>query len=482
MDKSKFFFALNALGPLDGRYGSKLDKLNHYFSERSLIEHRTLIEVLYLLALNEYAEKNGIIELTPLSDTQLKRLENFATTIATTDEYAEKVKGFEKTTNHDVKAVEYAICEFMRENGFPNEHIAHCHFALTSEDVNNLAYAIMLHKSLHEVLVPQIEDVNNALWNLGTDHADTPMLSRTHGQPATPTTFGKEMIIYVQRLKKQIDKLRSFKISVKMNGASGNYCGHAFAYPSIDWPQFMYEFITEEFRDTDGPPFQVNQFTNQIEDHDTYAELFDIIRLINTILRGLAQDIWLYISRDLITQKKKDGEVGSSAMPHKVNPIDFENAEGNLKLANALFTMFSNELPVSRLQRDLSDSTIERNFGVAFGHSMIAYLSLEKGIGKLEVNEALMAQELDAHPEVLTEAIQLLLKKHGIENAYEQMKKLSRGAKVTLEDLHAFIEKVDMPEPEKKRLLALTPATYIGKAAKLAKGFMIVDENYTLKS
>ena len=479
---NELIIALSALGPLDGRYAGKAKSLTEFFSEKALIRYRTRMEVLYLLRLDKYAELTGELNLEPLSKEKRDLLVKFLEEIMTTDEYALQVKEYEKTTNHDVKAVEYALREFMTSNSFPAGHIDHCHFALTSEDVSNIAYAEMLHDALQKVIIPGLEDVMNSIYHLASDHFATPMLSRTHGQAATPTTFGKEMMIYVQRLKRQIDRLRDLKVSVKLNGASGNYCGHTVAYPDVDWPQFAYEFIMESYRDREGPYFTVNQFTNQIEPHDTYAELFSIMALINTILKGFSQDMWTYISIDLLLQKPKGGEVGSSAMPHKVNPLDFENAEGNCDMANALLDMFSRKLPISRLQRDLSDSTVERNFGLAFGYSLIVMASLEKGLGKIVVNEAKMAAELDLHPEILTEAYQLILKKCGIVNAYELMKQLSRGNKsLTLEDLHKFLDTVDIPLTEKNLLLALTPATYIGQSKKLAIGFMIVDENYTMK-
>jgi len=465
-------FALSAVSPIDGRYMKRTQVLSEYFSERALIRNRAYVEVAYLIALAKEAE-NGVIKIPGLSEAGQIMLEE----IIETPGFAELVKAFEKETNHDVKAVEYALCKIMAENDFPKELIAHCHFALTSEDVNNLAYAVALHGSNQDVMLEQLDDVINSLYEHARTHADAPMMARTHGQPATPTTFGKEMMIFIKRLKNQTDQLREYKIAVKLNGASGNYNGHYAAYPAVDWPQFTYRFIKESFKDR----FRMNVWTNQIEDHDTYAEFFAIYSRINVILKKLCKDFWYYISLDLIGQKKKRSEVGSSAMPHKINPIDFENAEGNLNMANALFEVFCRELPDSRMQRHLSDSTMERNIGAAFGHCLIAYASIVKGLEKAIVNTGNMYAELDAHPELLAEAYQLVLKKNGIDNAYELMKGLTRGNQMTLTDMHRFLDTVDIPEWEKDELRVLTPANYLGYASKLAGGFDVIDVNYTLK-
>ncbi len=475
--------SLTAIGSIDGRYRNKAEELAPYFSEAALIGHRTYMEIQYLLALVVYAETHGIIRVPPLTNEQKATLEFFRDNTAFTPEYAVMVKVIERKTNHDVKAVEYAIRDFLQQNGFPKEFIAHCHFGLTSEDVNNIAYAHMLHKANNEVLILALEEVINTIHDLAHKFSAAPLLARTHGQPATPTTFGKEMMIFKERLAAQLDQLRGYKISVKLNGASGNYNGHAIAYPEVNWPQFVQEFIDRSYKDSldEKPIFRVNHWTNQIEDHDTYAELFAIYSHINTIFKKFCKDIWLYISRDLVALKKVEGEVGSSAMPHKVNPIDFENAEGNLECANALFEMFCRKLPDSRLQRDLSDSTIERNFGVAFSHCLIAYKAIEKGLSKIAPNIKAMEDEVNSHPEVLAEAYQLVLKVYGYGDAYEIVKERTRGQQVTLEALHALLEEFEIPEHQKQKLKALTPATYLGFAPKLAKGFDIVDLNYMLR-
>jgi adenylosuccinate lyase len=472
------------VSPLDGRYRNKTKVLVDYFSEGALIGYRAYMELQYLLALSRYAEKNGVLNIPILDEQQKQEIHQIMDGAIFTSEFTQHVKLVEKDTNHDVKAVEYVLRTILEMRKFPSQFINYCHFALTSEDVNNIAYGHLLRDAVEEEILPALEEVESSIHNLARNYANTPMMARTHGQPATPTTFGKEMKIYQMRLRRQIDQLRGYKISVKLNGASGNYNGHRAAYPTVDWPQFVHEFLEETYRDSafDKPYFRHNLWTNQIEDHDTYAELFAIFHRINVILTNFSQDMWEYISRDLILQKKKDTEVGSSAMPHKVNPIDFENAEGNLDTANALFISFCKKLPVSRMQRDLSDSTVERNFGVAFAHSLIAYLSLEKGMGKIIVNEEKMLEELDAHPELLAEAYQLVLKTCGYEDAYEKMKDLTRGNKATLESMHEFLESIEgLPADKKQFLKDLRPATYLGYAKNLAAGFMIVDENYKLK-
>lgn len=478
--------ALYALNPVDGRYANKTEALRPYLSEAALIRYRIIMELRYLIRLAQ--SKAVKISITP---SQEKNLADFLLlfTTAKNDEHESfllAVKNSEKKTNHDVKAVEYVIRGWLTENDFPKDLIAHVHFGLTSEDVNNIAYGHMLRDAIHEIMLPALENVHDELLGLARRGAKKSMLARTHGQPATPTTFGKEMMIYAERLNKQIDQLRNFQISVKLNGASGNYNGHRTAYPKIHWPQFAFEFIRENYADViNGKPYFIfNEWTNQIEDHDTYAELFSIFLRINTILKNFAQDMWTYISRDMVIQKKNDEEVGSSAMPHKVNPIDFENAEGNFKTVAGILEALVRELPVSRLQRDLSDSTAERNFGTALGHCLIGYQSLVKGCGKIMINDTYMLEELDRHPEVLAEPIQLVLKKYGIEDAYEQLKELTRGNEISYETLHTFIKGTELPDEEKNILLALRPSTYLGCACELANDYdsIRVKKDYTVRA
>lgn len=458
---------LTALSPLDGRYVEAAKPLAPFMSEYGLIRYRVAVEVAYFLALADLkdfpltlskAEEDIVARIAGLSEADAALIKEIET---------EGALGY-PATRHDVKAVEYFIKE--RFKGTTLEAKAEwVHFALTSEDVNNIAYALMLSDSLEKVLVPSMEKVLRRVEELATAHAAFPMLARTHGQPASPTTFGKEMRVFAERMKKRLEGLRSIRIQAKLNGASGNWNAHAIAFAKIDWPAFSEKFI-ESLNDSRVYKLEANLYTTQIECHDSYVAVFDTVRRMNTILIGFSQDMWRYISDGWVRQKAKAGEIGSSAMPHKVNPIDFENAEGNFGVANALFEHFARKLPISRLQRDLSDSTVERNFGVAFAHSLIAYESLSRGLSRVEPDAAAMAQALAAHPEVLAEAIQTILRREGLSGAYEKLKEVTRGKDVTLDDLRQFVKSLIIPEDTKLALLSMTPATYVGLAERLARG------------
>ena len=446
--------SLLAVSPIDGRYASKTAPLQLSFSEYGLIRNRAIVELRWLQAL---AQNDGIIELTLTEDAHSK-IEQMISDFNIDD--ALRVKEIEATTNHDVKAVEY----LLKEKFDGDEELAAAgnflHFACTSEDINNLSHALCLKQACTDVMMPSVINVTDAIQKLATEHATTPMLSRTHGQTASPTTLGKEMANVVARLQRQITVADSFEFLGKMNGAVGNYNAHVVAYPEADWLQIGYDFV-ESLGLTHNP------HTTQIEPHDYMAEIFDTYARLNTILIDYSRDIWSYISLGYFKQKVVDGEVGSSTMPHKVNPIDFENAEGNFGIANSLFNHFSAKLPISRWQRDLTDSTVLRNLGVAFAHSLIAYESLLKGINKLEVNEAKLAEDLDASWEVLAEPIQTVMRRYGIENPYEKLKALTRGEAITRETLHAFITSLELDEEVKTQLLDLTPANYTGLADQL---------------
>ena len=461
---------LLAVTPVDGRYAKATRPLAGYFSEFALIYHRWVMEIRYLLALNDLnLVRSGTIKMPIFSDEQMAQLE-FLQGEYFTIEIAQEIKDAEVTTNHDVKAVEYVLKEKLRNLEFSEAHLAHVHFGLTSEDVSNFAYASMLMSFRDDVYLEEVEDSHNDLLTLAHDNSDKVLIARTHGQPATPTTFGKEMRIYAERVKRQLDTLREFKMRVKLAGASGNWNGHYIAYPEVNWPQFVYEFVKKYYNDgndKDGN-FEVNYFVNQIEDHDTFAELFQICANINNILYGFAQDIWLYTSYDLLKQKPKENEVGSSAMPHKVNPLNFENAWGNLGMANTQFDFFCRKLTSSFMQRDLSDSTVIRYFGQAFGCCLVAFDNLAKGIRKIEVNEKKMQEDLSLHFEVVAEAYQLILKREGMENAYELLKKFTRGKEMTMELLHGFVDTLNVDTIIATELKAITPETYVGRASQFA--------------
>ncbi len=449
--------ALNAVSPIDGRYHSKTAMLGDIYSEYGLIKRRVLVEVRWLQAL---AAHEGVAEVPSLSANANAELDAIASQFSLED--AQKVKDEEAETNHDVKAVEYFIKKKIKNNAELNAVSEFVHFACTSEDINNLSHALMLKDGVYKVTLPAMERIVAAITALAKEHAALPMLSRTHGQTASPTTLGKELANVVARLNRQITQIKSVEFLGKINGAVGNYNAHLSAYPDIDWAAHAEHFVTSL-----GLSF--NPYTTQIEPHDYMAELFDAIARFNTVLIDFCRDVWAYISLGYFKQKTIAGEVGSSTMPHKVNPIDFENAEGNLGLANAVFNHLAAKLPISRWQRDLTDSTVLRNMGVGMGYGQIAYESALKGIGKLEVNPARLAQDLDASWEVLAEPIQTVMRRYGIEKPYEKLKDLTRGQAMTRETLSAFIQALELPEQAKQDLLALRPETYIGTAADLAK-------------
>ncbi len=450
--------ALTALSPLDGRYGSKTASLRDFFSEYALIKYRVIVEIEWLKAL---AAEASIAEVPAFSDAAIGLLDGIADTFSVAD--AERVKAIEATTNHDVKAVEYFLKEMTKDDAEVAAVSEFIHFACTSEDINNLSHGLMLKGARDGVLMPALEKVIARLTDLAHEFADLPMLSRTHGQPASPTTVGKELANVVYRLRRAWDALGSIELLGKINGAVGNYNAHLAAYPDFDWESFAHNFVSDL-----GLNF--NPYTIQIEPHDAMAELFDAIARANTILIDLNRDVWGYISVGYFKQKVKAGEVGSSTMPHKVNPIDFENSEGNLGLANAMLRHLAEKLPISRWQRDLTDSTVLRNMGVGFGYSILAYESCLRGLGKLEANPAALAADLDSSWDVLAEPVQTVMRRYGIANPYEQLKALTRGkGGITRDALHVFIDGLAIPDAEKARLKQMTPATYTGIAATLAK-------------
>jgi adenylosuccinate lyase len=445
---------LTAISPVDGRYGSKTAAFRELFSEYGLIKHRVLVEVRWFQAL---ADNSEISEVPQLDDDARKLLDDIVNDFSVTD--AERVKTIERTTNHDVKAVEYFLKEKIQGNAqlvASNEFI---HFACTSEDINNLSHGLMLKAGRDDILLPAMNEVIDILTAQAQELAEQPMLSRTHGQTASPTTVGKELANVVYRLRKQRDQVAAIEIVGKANGAVGNYNAHLSAYPDMDWPAFSQNFI-------ESIGLNINPFTIQIEPHDYMAEMFDAISRFNTILIDLSRDIWAYISNAYFKQKTVAGEIGSSTMPHKVNPIDFENAEGNLGIANAVFNHLSMKLPISRWQRDLTDSTVLRNLGVGFAHSLISYQSMVRGLNKLEVNTAVIEADLDASWEVLAEPIQTVMRRYAIENPYEKLKELTRGKDITAEAFHDFIRTLEVPEDVRDDLLKLTPQNYIGNAVE----------------
>jgi len=449
--------SLTALSPLDGRYASKVDALRPIFSEFGLMHRRVAVEIAWLVALSD---EPGIAELPPFPAGARATLQKIADDFSVAD--TQRIKDIEATTNHDVKAVEYFIKERIGDHAALKQAKEFVHFACTSEDINNLSWALMLRDAREHVLLPELDKTTAKLRDLAHANADVPMLSRTHGQTASPTTLGKEMANVVARLQRQRAQLAAIEIPGKINGAVGNFNAHAIAYPGIDWRAFSKRFV-------ESLGLQWQEYTTQIEPHDGIAEICDAQRRIGTILIDLARDVWGYISLGYFKQRLKQGEVGSSTMPHKVNPIDFENAEGNFGVANALFGHFSEKLPISRWQRDLTDSTTLRALGEAFGHALIGFASLQKGLGKLEVNGERIAADLDHAWEVLAEAIQTVMRRHGLPEPYEQLKTLTRGKGITRDTLRTFIGSLDLPTADKQRLLALTPATYAGLAAELAR-------------
>ena len=449
--------ALTALSPIDGRYAEKTFGLRGIFSEFGLIKYRLRVEIQWLEAL---AAERGIKEVHELSPAARKRLLEIAENFDIAG--AQRVKTIEDTTNHDVKAIEYFLKEkigYSRELAGLKEFI---HFACTSEDINNVAYALMLRDGREREVLPRLDAVIAAIAGLARAHADQPMLARTHGQPASPTTLGKEMAVFVQRLRRQRKQFAAVEILAKMNGAVGNYNAHLAAYPKVNWPRLSARFLK-------SLGLAQSPATTQIEPHDWIAEYFDALARINTILIDFCRDLWGYVSLGYFLQKAIPGEVGSSTMPHKINPIDFENAEGNLGLANALCRHLAEKLPVSRWQRDLTDSTVLRNLGVGIAHSLIAYQSIERGIKKLDADAWRMGRDLEDNWEVLAEAIQTVMRRYGLPEPYEQLMRYTRGKKVGKEALLAFIQGLKLPPAEKKRLLALTPADYTGNAAAQVK-------------
>jgi adenylosuccinate lyase len=448
---------LTAISPIDGRYGTKTEDLRPIFSELGLMKHRVLVEIRWLQAL---AAHPSIPEVPALSGHALKLLNGIFEGFS--EEDAHRIKNIERTTNHDVKAVEYFLKEHIAGNAELEAVSELIHFGCTSEDINNLSHALMLREGRGQVLIPQMDEVIEAVRGLAHDLAGAPMLSRTHGQPASPTTLGKEMANVAYRLDRQRNQVADIRLLGKINGAVGNYNAHLAAYPDIDWAELARNFV-ESFG------LDWNPYSTQIEPHDYMAELFDSIARFNTVLTDFCRDIWSYISLGYFRQKMRAGEVGSSTMPHKVNPIDFENAEGNLGLANAIFGHLAQKLPISRWQRDLTDSTLLRNLGVAFAHTSIALQSTLRGIAKLESDEERLAADLDASWEVLAEPVQTVMRRYGIERPYERLKDLTRGHRITREDLARFIDSLDIPEDAKARLKALTPGTYIGSASAQAK-------------
>lgn len=431
---------MQPLSPLDGRYASTVDALRPFFTEDALMRARIFVEVCYYVALSE---EKGITELKPLSDSQKKSLQDIVDNFDA--EEAVKIRAIESITKHDVKAVEYYLKKHLEKMKLKTEFL---HFSLTSEDVNNLAYGVLISDAIRQVLKPELVSTIAEIKRIATPNMKRRMLSLTHGQPATPTTLGKEMMVFVERLERQRDQLAVFKMNGKFGGAVGNYMAHRAAYPKINWEAFGRTFMKSLKLD----PLT---YTTQINPHDDVAEISHLYVRINTILLDLSRDIWSYISRGIFKQQVVKNEVGSSTMPHKVNPIDFENAEGNLGLSSALFDHFALKLPISRLQRDLSDSTVQRNIGVAFGYHLLALHALRRGLKKLLVDKEVLAHELAMHPEVLGEAIQTVMRKNGHHDAYEQMKELSRGKQITLEALRTFVSNLEIDDEDRRRLLEM---------------------------
>ena len=451
------YSTLSALSPLDGRYASKLDLLRPILSESGFMHHRVKVEICWLQALSQA----GLAEITPFSSDANALLDQIARDFTEAD--AAAIKAIEAVTNHDVKAVEYWLKDQVKDVPELVSASEFIHFACTSEDINNTSHGMMLKAARDTVMLPALRGLIDRLTVLAHDNADVPLLARTHGQSASPTTLGKEMANVVARLQRAITRIAGVEILGKMNGAVGNYNAHLSAYPDLDWPAFSKNVIEQRL----GLSF--NPYTIQIEPHDYMAELFDAFARANTILLDLNRDIWSYVSLGYFKQKTKAGEIGSSTMPHKVNPIDFENSEGNLGLANAVLKHLSEKLPVSRLQRDLTDSTVLRNIGVALGYTLLAYDSCLRGLNKLEVNHARMEQDLDATWEVLAEPVQTVMRRYGIANPYEQLKELTRGKGISKDALREFIVTLAIPQDAKDLLLAMTPANYIGIAARLAR-------------
>lgn len=448
--------SLMAISPLDGRYKSKCADLSPYFSEFALMRYRVLVEVKWLQKLSEHDQ---IDDLQVISDRGLQYLDDLIENFSISD--ARRIKEIEATTNHDVKAVEYFIKEKFEDNAELNDQLEFVHFACTSEDINNLAYALMLRDGRDEVVLDQMREIESTLAQLAKKFASQPLLCRTHGQPASPSTVGKEFANVVHRLRRQISQIESNEILGKINGAVGNYNAHFSAYPDIDWQSNAQNFV-------ESLGLSWNPYTTQIEPHDYIAELFAAVGRFNTILIDFDRDIWAYISLGYFKQKTVAGEVGSSTMPHKVNPIDFENSEGNLGIANAMMAHLAEKLPISRWQRDLTDSTVLRNIGTGLAHSLIAYRATLKGISKLELNAAVIDRDIDACWEILAEPIQTVMRRYRIEKPYEKLKELTRGKQIDKQSVQEFVETLSIPVKAKQELLALTPRTYLGNAEEQA--------------
>jgi adenylosuccinate lyase len=448
---------LAALSPLDGRYARTAEPLRAYFSEQALIRYRVKVELAWLEALAVEREIREVKRFSAKTSSAFKALiEKFS------EKDAEQIKAIEAETNHDVKAIEYWLRSKLAKNAEAGKALEFIHFACTSEDVNNLSYALMMADSRGRVMLPKLDEIVAALRALAKRHAALPMLSRTHGQPASPTTLGKEMANFAHRLERARARIAGVEVLGKANGAVGNYNAHAVAYPGLDWERFSRRFV-------ERLGLECNPYTTQIDPHDWLAELLDAYAHANSVLLDLDRDLWGYISLGYFRQKTRKGEVGSSTMPHKVNPIDFENSEGNIGVANALLRHLADKLPVSRWQRDLSDSTAQRNIGTALGHTLLAYASCLRGLAKLEADPRRLSGDLDANWEVLTEAVQQVMRRHGIADAYDKLKDLSRGKRLDRRQLAAFVKALPIPADAKKRLLALTPAGYTGLAVELAK-------------
>jgi adenylosuccinate lyase len=450
------YFTLTAISPIDGRYANKVEDLRPIFSEFGLIRYRVLVEIRWLQALAKHPK---IVEVSPFSDEANQVLEHIVSHFAESD--AQRIKDIEKTTNHDVKAVEYFLKEKIAGTDELEQVSEFIHFACTSEDINNLSYALML-KDGRDVMLAQMQGCIAAIRQCAVEFASQPMLSRTHGQSATPTTVGKEFANIVARLSHQKAQLEAVCLLGKINGAVGNYNAHCVAYPEVDWPEFAQHFV-------ESLGLQFNPYTIQIEPHDYMAEYFHALLRFNTVLLDFDRDVWGYISLGYFKQKTIAGEVGSSTMPHKVNPIDFENSEGNLGLANAMFTFLAEKLPISRWQRDLTDSTVLRNIGVGIAHTSIAIQATLKGISKLQINPEAIEADLNANWEVLAEPIQTVMRRYGIEKPYEKLKELTRGQRITQEQLQVFIDELEIPDAAKAALLELTPRSYTGYAEVLAR-------------
>lgn len=449
------FNPLFALSPLDGRYHEKVDPLRPIFSEYGLIYYRLYVEIQWLITLSQSAD---IPFAAPLSSASLAFLQKILTDFSQSE--AEAVKSIEKTTNHDVKAIEYYLQDKLSQHNELRTLIPIIHFGCTSEDINNLAYALMINTARHDVMVPTMQEILTTLKKLAKTYARLPMLARTHGQPASPTTLGKEFVNVADRLDHQLHTLASLPIKGKFNGAVGNFNAHCSALPKVNWPGLSEQFVK-------NLGLQWNPLTTQIEPHDNLAEFLHALMRFNTILIDLNRDIWAYISIGYFSQRAIDNEVGSSTMPHKINPIDFENSEGNLGVANAIASHLAQKLPISRWQRDLTDSTVLRNLGIILGYALIAYKSTLKGLSKIHANEKRIKNELEMHWEVLAEAVQTVMRAHGIEDAYEQLKAFTRGKPITKPLMHKFIDQAKIPPEEKKRLKMLTPSSYIGYAEEL---------------